>query len=721
MSPARGRTLGTVALAMGGVQLLCNAALAVSCPTGGAKVAVTVTRSAASTSQTIATTISGTLLGSYATCTNKSSSYSATCTIAAGNTSSGTCLVGNLNSGVWVHKVSYTDGTLTVTQQQRGEVVWTNPSPTPPAVASPPVVQWKHYTRSIAVNKTGDSGSETCNINAASPATSCGIRGAVAKAETEASSADPLLIQVGVSPGTLSNSLSITRAGNKALVIDGVDINGDPWLVGDANRNVAPSFNRVLQFPDGGNFQINSNDVTLRGLSIKGVASTTNPPVSVIEATLNVKGLIIEHSLVDAGMAQNCASMPNYCNSAEDALRIRGHTGDPVSSSVTVRNSEVRAGVDQGIELGEFAGSDYGTSVRALIENSWIHHNYKGNIRAMDPTTVSLKNSTVERAGARASDNAVMQNFANGIYFGRSEPILPGQSTPSASSLDTEGSVFRNNTFFGMIAAGTASTYLPKNDYFCGNGSSGLYAADDTFLGYSPGDPLVNSRGGIAASYNGDTSIFLGSGYGAAVQPTTSGSYNLSSSSAFVSNRQCGLLNGYSGVTVQATDNQWAGTQSGGHYADECAAAGGGPINLGTVQSPTADAAAGWTITTAAPQRAIAASQTIRVFGDKLNAVEGNPAPSGSPLCTLGLGSNSCCTDTRRNTCATLTGNCLQFQDSTATWINMDVLGVTPRMLEAKLPAQFSCIGGSESVRTSKKNSLGNPITSSSIPFCTGL
>jgi len=123
------------------------------------------------------------------------------------------------------------------------------------------------------------------------------------------------------------------------------------------------------------------------------------------------------------------------------------------------------------------------------------------------------------------------------------------------------------------------------------------------------------------------------------------------------------------------------------------------------------------------PSDAMWGGQTLRVMGDKFDAIEGNRVGDGCVKGFIGTGAwngsgtpqaASCCKRTARaNGCtAPITGNCVELRDRAGVWKSLTVKSVTPRMLEAEMPSgTFACIGetGELARVTIRKNDGSTP------------
>jgi len=667
------------------------------------------------------------------TCTTGSGSYSTSVSLPVCGTppcAAQQTTVSGLDTGIWTHRVSYTVGTETVTQYQKGFVVYD------PSGTAPKIVNWTQYPKAITVNTAGDASSCTstcpdCPINA--PPGACNIRCALCTVNAGGTGTDPLLILVSASPGTLSDGLSITRSN---VTLDGSDAYGEPWIVADANLAATLSggqraIPRAVQFPVATGLSIGNSNIQIIGLELSEVVSPSVAAVPVIDQALDQFGVQIVRSRIDGGMTQDCSVYPNSCSWPYDALRVNGLLfNNPGTDVVTLDDVEVRSAIDKGVQLGtDQSGGLYGGQVQAKIKNSWLHNNYKGNLSATDASLVSVNSSVIERAGLRVTDDKQM-NSAPGVVF-----IHPGfaYNPPATSYWQSQKTIVRHNATHGLEATSSAAYVQPNYDALCGNEQDGLYTAAG---GTPSGSPHVLGQGGLVAAYNGNTGSAANTKHGASMNVTTPyptpGYDKVGNYSAFVSNSECGLYN-KTATTLFAQQNQWQGSAP---YLDDCHAntPPGGPVDTSNAVDPRDPTNLIQSIDVPTPSDAMYAEQTIRVTGLYFTGIGGNPSAS-SAGCTVGVDGSgswngqgapqagSCCKAARGNTCdpnhnpPPLTpgpsGHCVEAKDHSTPPIYsaMTVRSVTPRMIEAQLPSyssQFGCLGGSnEAVRVSARDRNG--------------
>ncbi len=706
-----------------GFAILCGAgvwatqpAAAVMCSGDGAVLEVKV-RNDTSTTPTV--TIAGDVVN--ATCGSAYGSYNTTCALLPNATT--TCSVNRpgINSGVWVHRITYNLGTsptlLDVKQYQKSVVVF---DPTEEST-----IEWTYFPKAVRVNRAGGNGPTTCPVNAPPAANSCDIRDAVFTVQpgNPGGGSDPVLIMVATSPGALNDGhLNNSRS---KLTIDGTDANGRPWKIADPAMTAGgwqDAFARVIEFAPDYGFKINNSDVTLRGLEIRQAVNAaigvSNPVIEVGESGY---GFRMVNSRIDGRMEQDCEAPQNNCGDVASGIEVvpRSVPLPPGVTSVQLDNVEVRSAIHAGLEVR--------THGSARVSDSWLHNNYGSNVVAQNASGLILERSVIERAGLRASDDLLPYSWGvpAGVVVSR-----PGTEGPTQMTFSSSMSIYRNNFFFGLWGTGDGATFAPVDDVFCGNLSSGIKTSEYG----ATGTPVVSSGGGLAVTYNG----LLGgaiAGYGVDVLPQTAVGYDFSGDSVFTANADCGLFNRSATIEIPAVGNQWRDVDPSDPNDpasfDDCESSGGGPVDtsipLDAIDSPQF-------VFSTFPSNALHANQTVRVSGLNFDAIAGNPlsADPNDPnapgaACELGLDFSgewsgtgtpqaaSCCNDaTRSNTCSPIIGNCVQVRDALNNIKNLKVKAVSPRLLEAELPAStLSCIGGAgERVTVTKLDTMGNPLTS---------
>lgn len=655
-----------------------------------------------------------------ATCGSAWTWYETTCTLAANATT--TCSVNRpgINSGVWLHRISWTTGTypfeLQVKQHQKSVVVFH------PIEESR--IAWTYFPKVIKVNRAGGDGPTQCPVNATPYADSCDIRDAIWTAQPGnlGGGSDPIMIMVDTSPGGIGDGHIVNGRAN--LTIDGTDANGKPWIVADPAITAAggqDAFSRAIQFEPDYGLKMNGTNVTLRGLEIRQrIETETGISNSVIEIGENGWGFRLVNSRVDGMMDQDCMTLPNNCAQFASGIEVAPRTG-PLPSGVksaTIENSEIHSAIYAGVEIRSWGSVD--------IRDSWLRNNYRSNAVAENAAALIVERSVVERAGLRDGDDAMPLSYGvpAGVIVTR-----PGSDGPANMTFSSLMSIYRNNVWMGIWGIGDGATLAPFDDVVCGNLASGIYTGES---GASTGAPIVNSAGGIGLVYNGTRGVGL-DGHGASVLPETSVGYDFDSDSAFTANRDCGLLNRSQTYEVSATGNQWRDVDPNDPNDppsfDDCESSGGGPVDTSLPQDEI-DTVPG--VLDTFPSNALHANQTVRVSGQFFDAISGNPlsADPNDPQdpgasCALGVDVSgewngtgtpqaaSCCNDaTRSNTCGPIVGNCVQVVDAQSNVKNLKVKAVSPRLIEAQLPTStLSCVGGSgEELTVTKLDRNGIPI-----------
>lgn len=696
---ARRRKAGLPFLLSISAALCALPAGAVQCPDGGAGADLIVTVENR-TGDSVEVTVSGEIVAGSCT-TGDSDYFDDTCEVDPGTD---TCTITGLNTGLWTHEISYTVGTLDVAQNQQGFLVFDANDPT--------VIEWSYYPDAILVDSTGSN--ETCSVNAVTPGFGCTLPSAVSVANG-VSGDDPVLIKM-VTSGSAPANLTIQR---DSVTIDGANDAGQPWVVADPGRAAAgsqSSFPTTISFGVEDGFVIDADDVRFNGVEIKqGVDPGVGKNQPIIEIDSDAVGFRLTNSRIDGQMAQTCEEIQNNCSHVGDGIYINPRITALSSGerSLTLDNVEIRSAVNAGVSADAHSV--------ALIHNSWLHNNYKGNIYGNAPKEVSLVSSFVERASLRASDDLLVLDHP-GIEIDRQGTFLP-----STSLFEAVNSVIRNNANEGLKARSSATTVAPANVSFCGNALDGLY----TLSGGSPsGAPVVTGGGGLGASYNGNDTATSDRRHGINVLPQTTTNYTLDDMSAFVSNTECGLFNRSETVEVSARFNQWEDydpNDPNGPF-DACQTEGGGDVDSSDGIDPTDTT--DFNVFSTFPGESMLANQTIRILGEGFNAIEGNPASGGSGGCDAGIDGggewngegtpqpDSCCNSTDRSNLVDgeddVVGNHVEVEDATESVVSLLVKSVTPQMIEAVLPSNVSCRGGDgEMVFVTKNDDLGEPVTRS--------
>lgn len=92
------------------------------------------------------------------------------------------------------------------------------------------------------------------------------------------------------------------------------------------------------------------------------------------------------------------------CDGTADLINVN------TSRDVVVRNTEARSGLDKGIKA-----ISSGSTAAVQVYDSWVHHNYRGNVQSSGSSQISVTNSVIEFAGRRFSDNTSVDPEAIGM------------------------------------------------------------------------------------------------------------------------------------------------------------------------------------------------------------------------------------------------------------------------------------------------------------------
>lgn len=460
----------------------------------------------------------------------------------------------------------------------------------------------------------------------------------------------------------------LTLAGLGYITVDATSTSGTPYIVGDAGAAAAGSqlgFTRLVDLNNRARFVFSSSYNIIKGLDIVNSVGAQEQFVHLVYQNGHVSNRL-EATRFNAGNTILCAF--NDCGGQFDIIRL-GNGPYPNGTALTVKNVDGHSALKKGIELG--------SDGEILVEDSWFHNNYKGNLDGTG-ATVFMDRTMLERGGLRVSDDTPVDNGASGVYM-------------SDGYLHTEANIIRNNVLNGVRASSTSDAFVSaaailSNDFICGNGSDGIksVASNPAII-----VPAINGLGGLVTSYNGGHGV-NGLGETAAVPAGVS----INNNSAFLSNTECGVYSSNS-QSIQAQYNQWRGSAP---FADACPGSGVDTSFPKTLNEPIViDMDHPFS-----PSSAILKGQTIRISGVDFDAVNGNPLPTGGCLAGSGILSSSCCRQpARANRCSALhtptSGNCVEVLPAGAggNWTALDVTSVTPTTIAAQLPSGSGilCVG----------------------------
>jgi hypothetical protein len=493
---------------------------------------------------------------------------------------------------------------------------------------------------------------------------------------------------------TQQASLSLTRG---YITIDGIDSNGNPWIVGDANAAAVGSqspFSRVVDLNGVAWFSVASANNTIEGLSIKNTLPAGTPqPNNLLSfqgaaATSN----LVEAVKIDGGNLLTCSPNCNpICGSAcaRDLVNVDSAGSSFTSPAVTVRNVEGLSALDKGVKA---VANGY-----AVVRDSWIHDNYRGGIQSATKSCapggghIKAERNTVERAGFR-TDGQQVDNGANGLA-----------SHGDTSELVADANVSRNHVLRGATVDST-STMTLANDYLCGTGTNGLATFDSTTIKAQGVGSAYNALHGVTLA-DFSSADFGGGPLGSAGNNMFG--RNAGSDCDFQNAKPTPTPPGGAQAVVFARNDQWANDSP-----RVCGSVDTSGIQHGAAVNMSLD-----TTTPIYPTNSLRGGQTLRVLGAGFNADAGNPAPIPSG-CTTGVDlTNSCCVKKdKSNTCSgthtPAAGNCVELGAAA-----LEVTSVTPTTIVTQVPGTstggWSCIGAqqsdSEKVFVTKMNADNPP------------
>lgn len=698
---------------------------AVSCPPLGAKVRVCVKNE---TSDTPTVFVAGSAVSNEITCTGPApilGGYQANVLLGANQT---TCsdlpgAPGGLVTGMYVHRIYYapppTPGpspTPRAAQYQKGPVVWDGDANG--ANQNPVQIDWTYHKTVLTVNSIADSVCNDANCQAA-PGT-CTLRQAVERAR-QGPAERPVLINFNLpNPSTIELTQTGSTCGQLRLVtaapiadmtnvtIDGTHPNGNPWIVGDRAAAAAGTqgpFPVTVDLKNQVRFQITKHGVTVKGLHVKKtvpVAMVQANEVFLIQNVPTTTGADIEirATKIDGGNQFPCVGDASPCAGTSDLINLA------TSRNLIVNNVEGHSALDKGIKA--FSGSVLSS---AQVSNSWLHHNYRGNVQANGAGQISVSNSVVELAGRRYSDN---------LSVDKPTPEANGM-VANQGRITSTGNIVERNRAHGIVLRQSNASATLDRDVACGNGNSGVIVEAVAT------SPTLNSDG-VASVFNGQPGVRINAAV-STIDP-------FGPSHAFVNNvntgNGCDFENTVTGMSnaVTVNDSQWTGG-----VPRKC---GSGTVTVSSVQNHGATDLPE-TISTY-PSNVLLAGQSVRamltpdmicpVENCAFNAVNGNTRV-GVPNCMIGddVSDQACCRRSPResNTCDGMnqppvgSGQCVQIRDRLGTWHTLRVDAVSPTMIVTSLPTDagsiFPCLGGDAEIRVVKRRGGGLVTTLS--PYCT--
>ncbi len=648
-------------------------AAAISCPAGGSRVQVCIDNT---TSATPTVTISGQVAYPGLTCTGSppfvNPTYSMNVTLSPNGL---TCVEpAALYSGVWVHHINV--AATGQSQHQQNPVFYTSSSD-PADLAS---VSWKYFPNVITVNQLGDSSCNTSCVCTSCSGSNCTLRQAIVKANATAGAA-PVLVQFAfpepvpdpfptdVNPVEIElTDTCPLRVERNDVMIDGTDMQGNPWIVGDRNAAAAGSqdpFTRTVDLNDATSFRIaGAPGVTIKGLRITNtiVGTGAAQKANLIRIESGSPDATIRAVKLEGGNTLACGM--GGCGADFDLI-------DVAAPGARVINIEGHSAIDKGVKA--ISGGN------ATVDDSWLHHNYRGGVESFGsagPSTVTVNRGVVEHSGRRITDNEVVRTTAGGLLA------------------DGGGFVFMNSGIL-WLNQGNGTTV---ND--SGGGGGGAILADSFVCGNRTGLEITNSAGQPAptALISGNAFVYNTARGFSANGPNLFVPFV--SNNAFANNDNapsgCDFKND-SPISINAENNQWGTTVprvcgSGAALVDTdpVQEAANFPIHLSS-DEPTS------------PSNVIFRGQSIRINGNAFNAIKSNPPvdscvrgddPTSSCCLAKPMQANACSTTGVHNPVLD-SGTCVEFfQSGNATWKKMTVTSVTPTTIVTEVPEPvFSCIG----------------------------
>jgi hypothetical protein len=680
---------------------------AVACPDGGVAVTVCV-KNPTTTPKTA--TISGDAITNQCTCTGggAAASYSIAITLAAGGPGSA-CqpfTTPKLMTGMWLHRIRFAASPGGRGQDRKGVVLAASPG------MQQTTVNWTYAPQVLFVNKTVTTApddttsnvSTSCPVNALSSPAACTLRKAILRANQISSANSPVLIRFIVSPGKMFLSDQLTIGGSGYVTIDRVEATGKPWIVGDANAKAAgnqDSFACVVDLNNSTAFTFASSNNTIQGLRITNtLPSGAQQTKDLITFAAGTTGNVVKAVKIEGGNTLSCPI--EGCAGSHDlfsALSSDANGGKIV-------NVEGHSALDKGVKAN--AG-------RVAVFDSWFHHNYRGGLQATFGGFVDITANLIEKSGRRITDDLQVDAGANGVAANESGSQVTGGGL-NLSRLNT-------NNGFALNAPATINFLC---DSACGNRFSGAGAKNNSpFTLWSRGSGFYYNGGkGVAVtSTSGGGSVDFGCSQpgvacpGSAEDDPGDNAFARNDSSASPCDFENQLPPPH---LVRAVYNQWG--------TNPPALCGGQPVNTGVIQDAIAEQIVLTPTIPTRPSNVILQGQTFHVIGVGFNAIDGNPAITGTECAKGDNPTQSCCLTKPQaaNVCGEGThdpivgkGNCVELQTASGTWVPVPVTNVTPGDITAYVPdAVFGCTGDSSLVHVSKRGPNGEPIRDFQ-PHCT--
>lgn len=666
--------------------------------------------------------------------------------------------LGDLSPGEWLHRV---EAAATGQRQSRRALVMGDSS-------TAAAVDWTAYGSVLIVSSSEDG---------RGPGT---LRQAVARASAD-SARPPTLIRFdhgSLAGGSMTVRLTDRRPlqVSRETVIDGTDADGNPSPLAPF---AARSYPTIIELDptDAGAAHAATLRFTGPGSGLRGVYLRrllgADDVIRGRDQDLVAFGPgatrgFVESSRLDGGSAhrvmQDCpgntaASLLNPAQ-GKDCIGVSGTGSLALADAVVVSESEVRHCYDRPVKS---------RNAGVLVRDSWIHHNLRGGLFAMNPNGKLLaRRNLVEENGkncpaatrcqggprdgmsccpaglngsacapAASLPGACPGSADRGCGSGRCVPLdgvadvsagacgvsatRPGAAQMSAQNgtgtdLRTEQNVLRNGTRSGVFYR-DAATGSMSDDFVCG-----MDVGVETTTAAGSASPIVVS--GIASVLNRRAGVLLNRSGGAVAQvdfgdvrsTPRRGTRNAFSNNGGPNPPFPNFRAGSGGPSRKAEGNQW---QSGGGGAGCDAAAvrandvapANARLDVDPCEAPRSPS--GGTAVEGVFPSAARAGAVVHVLGSGFNAIDGygrNDGPGGAATCSTLAAGNVCATTPR--------GTCVEFERSDGGWSPATaILAVTPTHLVVESPIDCAAPGR---VRVRRKLADGRSATfTSSTPiFC---
>jgi len=549
-------------------------------------------------------------------------------------------------------------------------------------------IGWTAYASVLLVNRAGDDGDGDCDA-------SCTLRDAL---DSAAAAAPPALVLFD--QGALDGAvIEITRnepllLTAPAMAIDGGDLRGHPSPLAEFAERRHPTAIR-LRAPNAGGATAPCNEspggslrVAAAGVEIHGiaVARAFAPEGTICVGDQDLlafdsgsRGSRLSTALLDGGAAAiRSAEVPSgetLAATGKDCIDASGSRAAG-EEAVLVENSEIRFCHDRGVKS---------QSGWLRLRRNWIHHNLRGGVFAQSPVADD------EIGGIDARDNLIE---ANGLNCPSGDPrdcgpeqvvARGGASDLSAQgrriSLWSNGDIVRDGAMHGFFFEDGSEGRI-ADSYVCGirnsAGGKGVLVQRD-----SGAMEDVRLRG-TAVVYNDDAGVKVRGRGGVDLGTDTDPGRN-----AFAQNGS-----GVRRNVVNAMDAPVPMVPASGNFWERCYGEGGAQdcderavcdldANNTVGQLDRVDAMAAIPHQSAAPVALHAAEPArvarggiVRLVGEGFDAISGHSGGVEGDCHALAAG----------NSCAPLSGTCVEFWDGGAWRPALDVLAVTPTSVTVRSP-----------------------------------